>query len=439
MPTIRARLAALTADILRRRETLSWDVRTKHVTYDSIPTLEHVRGLAVYGAGATLFTLGANNMVQQLDLNTPSLMVANVQHPANLLPPSPPVSIEEQPDHGVVIIGTESDSSIPINADISESDEEHLSPIARLARGVEPSEDPYDQDRYMAASPVSSKSRASSTVSKSSTNSKAHGRYPPSVISRGMTENTYISAGSSLRSSALPPYGDKDAYSISSISSASGASSVRSSRHRPSRLRNEVLRSPDDSKVSDLFKFTRSRLHDVPYKRLPLANQSRLTNDDLRRQMLSVIFGWNREIQDLVRDEMARHPSGSPSRILLAKWLGDIDADVMSATSENMTSSDWMLLALSGIGGTASQHKLGRAYVQRLLENGDVHAAATIMIGMGDHNDAIEIYISHKKYMEALILLCLFFPGVWERQSQVIKKWGEFAVQHGQQQLAIRW
>ncbi|KAI0885370.1 uncharacterized protein GGS22DRAFT_188659 [Annulohypoxylon maeteangense] len=417
-------------------ETLSWDVRTKHVTKDSIPTLEHVRGLAVYGPGASLFTLGANNTVQQFDLNTPSMMVANVQHPANLLPPSPPVSIEEQPEQGVVIIGTsESDSSIPINPEISESDDDHMSPFARLTRGADSTTDTIEQDRYMAQSPVSSRSH--STISRSSHGSGARGRYPASVMSRGMTENTYISAGSSLRSSAMPPYGDKDAYSISSISSASVTSSSRSHR-RPSRLRNEVLPSPEESKVNDLFKFTRSRLHDIPYKHMPLVDQSRLTNDDLRQQMLNIIFGWNGEIEDLIRDEMSRHPLGSPGRILLAKWLGDIDADVMTATSENMTSSDWMLLALSGIGGQASQHKLGRAYVQRLLENGDVHAAATIMIGMGDQNDAIEIYVSHRKYMEALILLCLFFPGVWERQSQIIKKWGEFAIQHGQQQLAIR-
>ncbi|KAI0137207.1 hypothetical protein BJ170DRAFT_678061 [Xylariales sp. AK1849] len=419
-------------------ETLSWDVRTKHVTYDSIPTLEHVRGLAVYGPGATLFTLGANNTVQQFDLNTPSMMVANVQHPANLLPPSPPVSIEEQSEQGIVVIATDSDSvSVPINSEVSESDEDHLSPLARIVRGTDATVDTFDQDRYMSASPASTRS-GTSTLSKSSAGSSTRGRQPPSVLSRGMTENTYISTGSSLRSSAHPPFGDKDAYSISSISSASVTSSSRASRHRPSRLRNEVPRSPDDSKVHDLFKFTRSRLHDVPYKRAPLADQTRLTNEDLRRQMLSIIFGWNKGIQDLVRDEMTRHPNGSASRILLSKWLGDIDADIMTASSENMTSSDWMLLALSGIGGQASQHKLGRAYVQRLLESGDVHAAATIMIGMGDHNDAIEIYVSHKRFMEALILLCLFFPNVWERQAQIIKKWGEFAIQHGQQQLAIR-
>ncbi|KAF5725147.1 hypothetical protein FMUND_109 [Fusarium mundagurra] len=60
------------------------------------------------------------------------------------------------------------------------------------------------------------------------------------------------------------------------------------------------------------------------------------------------------------------------------------------------------------------------------------------MLGMGDHNDAIEVYISHKRYMEALILTCLSAPSVWERQAAIIKKWGKWAVQHGQQLLAIR-
>jgi hypothetical protein len=155
--------------------------------------------------------------------------------------------------------------------------------------------------------------------------------------------------------------------------------------------------------------------------------------------MLSTIFGWDGEASDLIRDELARHPIGSPERILLTKWLGDIDTDIMASNSEAMTSSDWMLLALSGIGGQASQQKVARAYVQRLLEKGDVHTAATIMIGMGDQNDAIEIYVSHKRYMEALILTCFVYPADWGRQTELIRKWGEWAVQHSQQQLAIRW
>ncbi|KAK2032306.1 hypothetical protein LX32DRAFT_691009 [Colletotrichum zoysiae] len=422
-------------------ETLSWDVRTKHVTWDSIPTLEHVRGLAVYGPGASLFTLGANNTVQQFDLNTPSIIVANVQHPANLLPPSPPVSIEEQQGQKTsTTIATDSDAtSGTIELGISESDEDHLSPFDRIVgrsdTGTPKALDPYDADTASAASSRS----GLSAISKSSGGSRTPGRYPSSAISRGMTENTYISAGSSLRSSAVP-YQERDMYSMSGTSMLSGTSmsSYRSRRSKPSRLRNEVIPSPVDNKVHDLFKYTRSRLSDIPYKHPVATDHSRLTNDDLRKQMLNTIFGWNKGIEDLVREELSRHNAGSPGRILLMRWLGDIDADVMAASSATMTSSDWMLLALSGIGGQASQHKLGRAYVQRLLEHGDLHAAVTILIGMGDYNDAIEIYISHKKYMEALILTCLFFPAVWERQSAIIKKWGEWAVMHGQQQLAVR-
>ncbi|KAF6827971.1 WD g-beta repeat protein [Colletotrichum plurivorum] len=432
-------------------ETLSWDVRTKHVTWDSIPTLEHVRGLAVYGPGASLFTLGANNTVQQFDLNTPSIMVANVQHPANLLPPSPPVSIEEQQSQKTATtIVTDSDTaSGTIEMGISESDEDHMSPFDRIVGRKDGSStatktalDPYVDDSASAASSRSGHSMGLSEVSKGS-GSRTPNVYPASAVSRG-TENTWISVGSTLTSAApyqeRPHYQDRDAYSMSGTSMLSGTSmsSYRSRRSRPSRLRNEVVPSPVDNKVTDLFKYTRSRLSDIPYKHPAMADDTRLTNDDLRRQMLSTIFGWNKEIEDLIREEISRHQSGSPARILLLRWLGDLDADVMAASSASMTSSDWMLLALSGIGGDATQHKLGRAYVQRLLEHGDVNAAVTILIGMGDINDAIEIYVSHKKYMEALILTCLFLPAVWERQSAIIKKWGEWAVMHGQQQLAVR-
>ncbi|EGO56580.1 hypothetical protein NEUTE1DRAFT_83916 [Neurospora tetrasperma FGSC 2508] len=391
------------------------------------------KGLAVYGPGATLFTLGANNSVQQFDLNAPAMMVNNVQHPANMLPPSPPISLEEQ-EKSQTVMHHNADHGVPIaiHADLSESDD-HMSPLARLVQGQS------EPDRYRPTSPTSSRSRSSVSITSSNSNTQGRNQYAPSAVSRGMTENTYISAGSSLRS-GLPGHDHRyrrDRESLSTTSSVSmGSSNYR--LRRPSRLRHEVPRSPDDAKVVDLFKFTKSRLQDMPYKTPQINDGVRLTNDDLRRQMLSTIFGWNKDIEDLIRDEMSRHPLGSTNRILLAKWLGDITTDIMAMGSENMTSSDWMLLALSGIGGQASQHKLGRAYVQRLLESGDVHAAATIMIGLGDHNDAIEIYVSHKKYMEALILTCLFFPSTWERQVQIVRKWGEWAVQHGQQQLAIR-
>ncbi|KAK4444605.1 WD40-repeat-containing domain protein [Podospora aff. communis PSN243] len=61
-------------------ETISWDVRTKNVTYDMIPMSRDVRGLAVYGPGAILFTLGPNHTVQKFDLNTPARFVNQIQH-----------------------------------------------------------------------------------------------------------------------------------------------------------------------------------------------------------------------------------------------------------------------------------------------------------------------------------------------------------------------
>ena len=415
-------------------------MRTKHVTFDPIPTLENIRGLSVYGPGASLFTLGANNTVQQFDLNAPAMMVANVQHPANLLPPSPPISLEER-DKGQSGNQSEAESSlsVPIHADISESDEDRRSPFARLARAEADSD---DLDPYRTASPVSSRSRSSFSMSSGGSQTPGYSsrRRAPSVTSRAVTEGTYISGTSSVRSSQAPSYDKRERDSYSTASSLSmGSATHYKSRRKPSRLRHEVPRSPEvDTKVHDLFKYTRSRLSDVPYKHTYASDNKSMTNDDLRRQMLNVIFGWNGEVEDLIRDEISRHPQGSPARILLAKWLGDIGADFIADNSQHMTTSDWMILALSGVGNQASQHKIGRAYTQRLLETGDVHAASAIMIGMGDYNDAIEIYVSHKRYMEALLLTCLFFPAVWERQEAIVKKWGEWAILHSQQQLAIR-
>lgn len=418
-------------------------MRTKHVTFDPIPTLEHVRGMALYGPGATLFTIGPNGTVQQFDLNAPSIMVANVQHPVSLLPPSPPNSIEEQANRSVhsttTIHTSESESSsIPLELSVSESDEDHMSPYDRIAR-----RQPQDNGHpgYDTSSPVSSRSGVSA-MSKSSAGSQTPGRKHGSIRSRAMTDNTYISAGTSVKSSVMGRR-ETDNYSMGYSLGTTSVSSLASSRsrHRPSRLRNEIPRSPDESQmVHDLFKYTRTRLSDMPYRSPNVGDGSRLTNDDLRRQMLLTIFGWQSEIEDLIRDEMSRQPAASTSRILLSKWLGDTETDIMPAgAAQNMTSSDWMLLALSGIGSHSSQQKqLGRVYVQRLLESGDIHVAVTIMLGMGDQNDAIEIYISHRRYMEALILAALSFPGVWERQAAIIRKWGEWAVQHGQQQLAIR-
>lgn len=102
-----------------------------------------------------------------------------------------------------------------------------------------------------------------------------------------------------------------------------------------------------------------------------------------------------------------------------------------------MTSTDWMLLALSNM-GQGSQKKVGEAFVQRLLEKGDIHPAVAIFLGLGEHNDAIEVYVSRKYYMEAILLTCLIFPTDWQRQSFLVRKWGEHSVSHGKAELAVR-
>ncbi|CAK7263257.1 hypothetical protein SEPCBS57363_000460 [Sporothrix epigloea] len=458
-------------------ETLSWDVRTKHVTFDIIATHEHVRGLAVYGPGASLFTVGANNTVQQYDLNAPAVMVASVRHPATSLPPSPPMSVEEQRNKAATVASSEytafsdfetatsaslaanseSELSTQLDSSMSESDDDYQPPLSRLIyAGQSTVSTRSDLSRTVGAT-SSASSHISDQTSRSGAGNRSHSRNARSVRSQSaMTEHTLMSTGSSLKLSIQPnkyqqpqvqqqywTACDRERQFVPPSRTATGTpkSTSEISRRTPRlhRTHNELPQAMNDSNVPDLFKFTRSRLSDVPYQMPPPPrNTHRLTNDDLRRQMLYTIFGWTEDIKELVRDEMNRYPAGSANQILLAKWLGDINPDIITTSSESMTSSDWMLLALSGIGSHASQYKLGRAYMQRLLETGDVHAAATIMIGMGDCNDAIEIYVSHHKYMEALIVAALFFPSVWERQSYLINKWGEWAIQNGRRDLAIR-
>ena len=136
---------------------------------------------------------------------------------------------------------------------------------------------------------------------------------------------------------------------------------------------------------------------------------------------------------------VARHRPGSAEAVLLSKWLGDSGADLMASMigSESMTSSDWMLLALSNM-GQVSQKKVGEAFVQRLLEKGDIHPAVAILLGLGEYNDAVEVYVSQKHYMEAVLLTSLTFPADWQRQSFLVRKWGEAAVSQGKAELAVR-
>lgn len=77
--------------------------------------------------------------------------------------------------------------------------------------------------------------------------------------------------------------------------------STKSSR-AGSRLRNEVQFSPADKQI-DLFPFIRARLNDIPYGHHQPLGETNLTPDDLRQRMLSMVFGWEGDVPELVQDE----------------------------------------------------------------------------------------------------------------------------------------
>lgn len=412
------------------------------MTFEAIPTAEGVTAVASYGPTATLFTLSRNHSIQQYDItpNQTPVLVAAVQHvPANT-PPTPPTMLDEPHNrHGEPNTAVSTEAPVlPLYSDVESSADEGaaMSPLQKIAHEMD-SLDAFEselRDQLMPLSPVSS--RASSVSSRSSRGSKRGRKYlydkPDS--SRASTtsgfDGTEFSFGESVRKG-------HESISIRSVSQTSRSHQPR----RTPNLRQELPRSPDEGDQvasMDLFPYIKSRLQEVAF-RTPHYGTAARTPELLRREMLSVVFGWNDDIQDLIRDELARHPPGSASGVLLSKWLGDVGADSMTSMigSESMTSSDWMLLALSSI-GQESQKKVGEAFVQRLLEKGDIHPAVAILLGLGEFNDAIEVYVSQNSWMEAVLLTCLTCPSDWGRQSFLIRKWGEAAMQQGQPELAVR-
>jgi hypothetical protein len=259
------------------RETWSWDVRTKHVTYEPVPTIEDVRALANFGPTATLFTLGSNHTIQQYDLEHQQ-MVANVQHLPTAVPPTPPEEIRQ------------------LGMSMSESEEEHGSPI-RANYGISALE-AARLGRTVSASPPSGPSRTGSTSSRTSS---IKGRFfeAPSPAQKTDRTGTSFSLGPQSQMSKDPLF---TSSSLTYPSSAPSPVSTRSLR-KGSRLKQEILASPEDKPIKELFPYIRARLNDVPYKPIRPFDESRLTPDDLRRQMLNVVFGWDEDIQDLIRDE----------------------------------------------------------------------------------------------------------------------------------------
>lgn len=278
------------------RETRSWDVRTKNVSFQSVPTVDGIIGIACYGPSSTLFTLGQNHTVQQYDVNPSEvpIQVASIQHAPGPLPPSPPNSIEEQKKEETARKQAVA-SAAPllfayVDADSSEGELGTMSPLEKIAREMDQLEE-EKQDRLGALSPTSS--RASSASSRSSN----EGRRVPSY--------RYDKAPSSRASEVSYNDGTEFSFGVHSKTPRESVSVRSTSSFRSSALRKEILRSPEETQQTsqmDLFPYTRARLRDVPF-RTPHYGQVARTSDILRQEMLSVVFGWNDDIESLVRYE----------------------------------------------------------------------------------------------------------------------------------------
>lgn len=420
------RLRRATRLTKRSRETWSWDVRTKHVTCEPIPTVEGVRGVCCYGPQATLFTLGPNNTVQQYDTNPP-LLVKEVQYHPMAPPPAPSISNPAQRIPGAAPPVTLSRGPETDRGAVS------LSTIQRTSNEMQAMEHAR-QLRDEMASPLSATSRTSRTDTMSTTSSsRAYPRHLPSISSRAQSGTTFSTISPSMLGRDSLFSGTTSIYP----STASMASSGR--RSKGSRLRQEAVRSPESSYL-DLFPRSRIRLGNMTYERPEPLDQENMTSDDLRRRMLEVVFGWSDDIEALIKDELLHQQPGSQSAVLLSKWLGDVDSDMMTASgmSDNVSEIDWMMMALSNMGASGTMNKMGENMVQRLLRKGDFHTAATILLSIGDREDAVEVYVSRSFYMEAILLTCLAFPTDWQRQAHLVRRWGEFVVENSQQHLAIR-
>lgn len=221
------------------------------------------------------------------------MQVASIQHAPGPLPPSPPNSIEEQKKEETARKqAAASAAPLPfayVDADSSEGELGTMSPLEKIAREMDQLEE-EKHDRLGALSPTSS--RASSASSRSS-----NGRRVPSY--------RYDKAPSSRASEVSYNEGTEFSFGLPSGTPRESVSIRSTSTFRSSALRKEISRTPDEAQQTsrmDLFPYTRARLRDVPF-RTPHYGQVARTSDILRQEMLSVVFGWNDDIESLIRDE----------------------------------------------------------------------------------------------------------------------------------------
>jgi len=224
-------------------------------------------------------------------------------------------------------------------------------------------------------------------------------------------------------------------YAMDVIEEASPSSEGSSSGASDTTIITRILpasgrQSFPNGRLPDLFPRTRRRVDAAASTRSYISHQFVPTPDKFRRELLSAEFRWDQDIEALIKDELDHHYHMSPCAVFLSRWLHlkqSVDNIKMVRKPYSTSQLDWMTFALDLLDQGPSRDevagRLVQRLVQRLLRNHELHAAVTILLGLGDHEGALKIYASHGCNMEALLLTCLFFPGHWHWQRTLVGRW----------------
>lgn len=265
-----------------RSDTRAWDVRARNITFEKVPTVPGVIGIAVYGPSASLFTIADDYKIQQYDLigQDAPLLVAEASHLHTIGASSEITRKSSQArQHNTARSDTEGDETGSA-----------LSRFQRISKGKEIERyDDEERDKLGPLSPASSKA----SVSSASSYGRRHRSAPQRHATPGSDVTVFSNAASAM---------GRSTFSNRDRPSRSGSAAPPLTRS--SALRQEILRSPADARRvndADLFPHIRARLTQIKLK-IPQTGQE-MTVTDLQREMLSVVFDWSDSITSLLRFE----------------------------------------------------------------------------------------------------------------------------------------
>jgi len=264
---------------LLNRDTRLWDVRTKSIKYDDVPTVENIIALAAYGPSGALFSITQDYRIQQYDLSASDEphLVTNVAHIAS--------HIFGRGGRGV----SSGTAETPSDGSGSDAEVSVISPFQKIAAADIHQFDDEERDQLGPLSPASSKS--SSVLSYGSRRNRVHQTRHDTPGS----DVTVFSAGGTSRTSHRGQ--------VSRTGSAAAPT-------RSSALRQEILRSPAETRTvmkdDDLFPETRARLSPIGLK-VPQHSQYAMTIQGLQKELLSVVFDWHQSAAELIRVERKFH------------------------------------------------------------------------------------------------------------------------------------